>query len=222
MSTQENLDTSQTDDFDRCCDTGHYRRHYQVFTTRPAGSAYETVRPAYELGHRAATNPTYAGRTFEEVEPELRREYRGEQDYESVREHARHGFEWKTVLSGLALAAGGWWAGRKLYDAISEMNEEDEKDSYTFYESHPARSTGLPYERARTGYTLGYAAARNPDYSGRSFEDVETHLRSGFTGPHASSYDSLRDFTRRGYERGRTRQGTTGSGASGSGASGLV
>jgi hypothetical protein len=56
-----------------------------------------------------------------------------------------------------------------------------------------------------TPTTGGYAAARNPDYAARAYDDVEPHLRGGFTGPRAATYDSLRDFGRRGYERSSTR-----------------
>jgi hypothetical protein len=67
------------------------------------------------------------------------------------------------------------------------------------------RSAGVPYSQARTVYVLGYVAGRNPDYSGRGYEDVEPHLRGGYTGRGTGSYDALRDFGRRGYERSSTR-----------------
>ncbi len=213
MNTNQTTDAGVLDDFDQCCESGYYRRHLATTAARGSGTgsaippttSYETVRPAYAYGHRAATNPTYAGRTFEEVETELRRDYPEQSDFDSARDYVRQGFEWKQVLGALAVAAGGWWAGRKIYDAVSEMNEEDETDVRTYYASHPARSTGLPYERARTGYTLGYAASANPDYAGRRYDEVETNLQSGFAG--AGGYDSVRDFARRGYERGTARRG---------------
>lgn len=205
------------DDFDRY-DTGWYRRHFTTRSSLGASPAtatpgtYEEARTGYELGHRAASTPTYSGRPFEEVVVELESDWGQDKPtkFEQVRDFARHAFEWKTVLGGLALALGGWWAGSKLWDAVGEMNEEDEQDCVVFFEAHPARSTGLTYEQARTGYALGYLASRNPDYTGRGFDDVETHLRGGFTGSYGASYDSVRDFTRRGYERG-TLRGTGGS-----------
>lgn len=210
MDTNPMTGSAHADDFDVCCGTGFYRRHVEAPTPTHAKSGstttYDAVRPAYAFGHRAASNPSYVGRSFEEVEADLRQEYEKEEStFEPVRDHVRQGFEWKTILGSLALAAGGWWAGKKVYEAISEMKEEDEQDSRTYYEAHPARSSGLTYERARTGYALGYAASRNPDYKGRSFDDVEPHLRTGFQGPAAAHGDALRDFARRGYERGSTR-----------------
>jgi len=133
------------------------------------------------------------------------------------------------VLGGLAAALGGWWLNRSA-SGEADLDEEAETHYRTHFESHPARASGLTYEHARTGYALGHVASRNPGYSGRSFDEVETDLRGGFTGEHAGSYDTLRDFTRYGYERGRGT-GATGStgtlggpggtgGAGGSGATG--
>ena len=63
----------------------------------------------------------------------------------------------------------------------------------------------MTYERALPGYTLGYVAAGNPGYRGRRFEEIEPDLRHGFTEEPGTDYDTLRDFTRYGYERGTRR-----------------
>lgn len=57
-----------TDDQDRA-----YREHFTSRTDRPVDRAYDDVRPAYQLGHLAAHNPAYKGRSFSEIEPELQR-----------------------------------------------------------------------------------------------------------------------------------------------------
>lgn len=193
---------------------GTYRRHYTATpAATPTVTTYEEARTGYEMGHRAASNPTYANREFTEVEVDLEKESGGR--LSAVKGYARHAFEWKTILGALALAGGAWWLSRRLSETVSEMSEVEEQDCRTYYESHPVRST-VPYEQARTVYVIGYAAARNPDYSGRSYEEVEPHLRSGFTGSRAGSYDTLRDFTRRGYERGSGRSAGLDAGTSGS------
>ena len=100
--------------------------------------------------------------------------------------------------------AGGYWASKKLFSAAAELSAEEERDCRTYYETHPVRSSGVPYSQARTVYVLGYVAGRNPEYAGRGYADVEPHLRGGYTGKRAGSYDTLRDFGQRGYERGST------------------
>lgn len=192
---------NETDDFETF-ETATYRRHYESggINTSP-DVTYDQARIGYQLGHRAASNPTYNTRNFEDVEVDLRGEYPEPERYEAVRPYARHAFEWKKAIGGIALAGGAFWAGKKLLDAVRDA---DEKDLRTYYESHPRR-TELDYDRARTGYMLGYAAARNPEYSGRQYTDVESDLRAGFAGGNTGSYDSLKDFAERGYERGSGR-----------------
>ena len=67
----------------------HYRNSYEQSSDRFADRSYDDVRPAYLIGHLAAMNPDYAGRDFDDLEPELRRGWS-----EQVR--ARHG-DWQSV-----------------------------------------------------------------------------------------------------------------------------
>ena len=182
-----------------------YRRHYTTVGTEGTTGTYDEARSGYAAGHAAASNPVYADRTYEEVEVDVQRDYGDTERFGRVREFARHAFEWKRVVAGVALVAGGYWASKKLFNAAAELSEEEERDCRTYYESHPVRSSGVPYSQARTVYVLGYVAGRNPEYSGRGYTDVEPHLRGGYTGKRAGSYDTLRDFGQRGYERGSTR-----------------
>jgi hypothetical protein len=184
-----------------------YRSHYSTVGTESAGvtGTYDEARTGYAAGHAAASNPANVDRSYEEVEVDLERNV-GADRFGRVREYARHAYEWKGVIAGVALAAaGGYWASRKLASATSELSDVEEQDCRTYYESHPVRSSGVPYNQARTVYVLGYVAGRNPDYAGRAYDEVEPHLRGGYTGRRAGSYDTLRDFGRRGYERGSSR-----------------
>jgi hypothetical protein len=178
-----------------------YRGDFEARTDRPETHTYEQARTGYQIGHTAAAQPANQGREFQEVEVELEQAHTGK--FAEVREYARQGFEWKTALGGLALAAGAYWAGKKAFDAISSSREE-ETHYRTHYESHPSRYT-VSYPQARTYYVIGYTASRNPDYAGRSFDEVEPEIRRGFTGRRASSYEQMRDFCRVGYERGTGR-----------------
>lgn len=204
------------DDFDLHEPT--YRRHYTTVGTETAGGTgtYDEARTGYAAGHAAASNPAYVDRTYEEVEVDLERNV-GTERFARVREFARHSFEWKRVLAGVAVVAGGYWASKKLFSAASELSDQDEQDCRTYYDTHPMRSAGVPYSQARTMYVLGYVAGRNPDYSDRAYDEVEPHLRGGYSGRGTGSYDALRDFGRRGYERSSTPGTGTGGTAFGTG-----
>jgi len=56
-----------TPDFD-----AHYRALWEGRPQRRADQTFDSVRPAYQYGHLAAQHPSYTGRYFADVEPELR------------------------------------------------------------------------------------------------------------------------------------------------------
>src|ERR671939_561926 len=82
------------------------------------------------------------------------------------------------VLGGIAGAVGGWWAGRGIANSLSAND-----DAYfrTHYESSPDRLADRSYEDVRAAYVIGHLAGRNPDYAGKSFEEVEGDLRQGWS-----------------------------------------
>lgn len=54
-------------------DDAVYRNHYENSPTRLDDREYESVSPAYKLGHLAARNPDYRDRPFSDVEHDLKR-----------------------------------------------------------------------------------------------------------------------------------------------------
>lgn len=103
------------------------------------------------------------------------------------------------ILGTIAATIGGWWktASNERHGMPATIEDEAR--------AHFAAMTALPpdmtFERARTGYSLGYMAGRNPEYAGRSFEEVEADLRTGFGLETGDEYERLREFVRFGYER---------------------
>lgn len=75
-----------------------FRSHFQRANMRP-GRSYEQMLPVYAFGQRAARDPRYSGRSFDEVEPELERGWNGDGEtiqggeWGTVRDFARVGFE---------------------------------------------------------------------------------------------------------------------------------
>lgn len=113
-----------------------------------------------------------------------------------------------TIIGGLAGAVGGWWAGRAISEAAEALTEEDE----AYYRSHYAKSGTPPadrsYDDVRPAYHLGHIASRNPNFRGRTWEEVEPELRRGWSddvSKRHGSWESLRGYAREGYARGTTR-----------------
>lgn len=127
------------------------------------------------------------------------------------------------VIGGLAGAIGGWWSGRAISEAAHHYTEADDSLYRSQYEGSSGRLADRSYDDVRPAYQLGHLAAHNPDYSGRSFDEVETDLRRGWTDDVRSrhgEWDSVRPYARDAYERGRGGPGAAGAGAAAAGAYG--
>lgn len=110
------------------------------------------------------------------------------------------------VLGGLAGALGGWWGGKEIAEALTE---DDDRRYRERYEASPHRLADRAYEDVRPAYVVGHLAARNPDYEGRSFEEIEPDLSRGWTDEvvaRTGAWNSIRVYVREAYETGRARE----------------
>lgn len=116
-----------------------------------------------------------------------------------------------TIVGALIGAIGGGWAGFGAGEA-AQLSDVDEARFRSHFTGDPDRPADLGFERARTAYHLGALAARNPDYAGRSFDEVEPDLRQGWTteveGQHGA-WGVMRRYARAGFDttRGAARTG---------------
>jgi hypothetical protein len=108
------------------------------------------------------------------------------------------------LLGALAGAVGGWWAGREVAGALTE---DDDRFYRAHYEHAPDRLADRSYEQVRPAYVAGHLAGRNPEYQGRSFEDVEGDLRVGWgecIGEQCGQWPAMRSYARSAFERARS------------------
>lgn len=112
-----------------------------------------------------------------------------------------------TVIGAVAGAVGGWWAGREVAETAEGYTSDADTHYRNHFESEPATRGGFSsYDQARPLYQLGYVAAQNPDYAGRSFADVEPDLRRGWTPEMEKQYgswDNARGTVSNAYDSGR-------------------
>lgn len=103
------------------------------------------------------------------------------------------------VLGGLAGAFGGWWAGEKAGRAAEDFDQHDH-----YYRGHfdGSDQADLAYHEAAVGYGIGHVAGHNPDYVGKTFDEIEADLRRGWTHD-KRDFDTMRPFVRAGYDRTR-------------------
>jgi hypothetical protein len=70
---------------------------------------------------------------------------------------------------------------------------------------HANRHADRAYEDVRPAYRLGFGAAGNSRFAGKTFEDVEKDLEGGWLNVRIAGgeWQSVRDYAREGFDRGR-------------------
>lgn len=109
-NTPDEVSRSFTAEHDNTCRT-HFenvrRSQSNSTTTSSAGSSesYDTVRPLYQFGHLAGGNPDYQGRSFEEVEGDLKKTWSPEYttafgEWSNVRDYVNTGYSTRHSRGG--------------------------------------------------------------------------------------------------------------------------
>jgi len=107
------------------------------------------------------------------------------------------------LVGGIAGAVGGWWAGREIADAVSK-NDDDAFRRH--FNQVPDRLADRSYDDVRPAYIAGHLAGRNPEYAGRSFEEVESDLRCGWGTEivsHCGEWPGVRRYAQAAFDRAR-------------------
>jgi hypothetical protein len=76
-------------------DDTYYRAHFAYYIDTGEGDRFESVRPAYMLGHLAGFNPEYIGHPWREIEKDLAAAWarRSRADWPTVSEVVRAAFK---------------------------------------------------------------------------------------------------------------------------------
>ena len=109
------------------------------------------------------------------------------------------------LVGGIAGAVGGWWAGHAIADALTD---DDDVVYRSRYETSPSRLGDRAYEDVRPAYQLGHLAGRNPDYAGRSFDQIEPDLQRAWNDIARSrhgEWTTMRGYAREAFSRARSR-----------------
>ena len=109
-----------------------------------------------------------------------------------------------TVIGGIAGAVGGWWAGRTVAEATHKFTQDDDTYYRERFEITPGRLADRNYEDIRPAYQLGHIASMNPDYNGRTFDEVEPDLRHGWSNnlrARHGDWSAVRPYAEEAYNR---------------------
>ncbi|HEX5438889.1 MAG TPA: hypothetical protein VFW98_17180 [Gemmatimonadaceae bacterium] len=117
------------------------------------------------------------------------------------------------AVAAIAGALGGWWSTASVTRAARNFTDEEDRYYREYYESLPNRPVDRAYEDVRAAYQLGYVAAHNPTYSGKSFDEIEPELRQAWTAEmrqRAGDWAAARSYVRTAYERKISTPATSG------------
>lgn len=91
------------------------------------------------------------------------------------------------VFGSAMEALGGWWATDSARDASRSFEGRD-GTCRRHFESSAGTGASRSYESARPLYQFGHVAGQNPDYQGRSFDEVEPDLQRAWGREQSSTF----------------------------------
>lgn len=88
--------------------------------------------------------------------------------------------------------------------ALPGYTDEDDRLFRSHFQ-HANRFADRNYEDVRPAYRFGYAAGGDPRHLGKEFDEVEKDLENGWFNEKLSGdeWQTVRDYAREGFERGR-------------------
>ena len=110
------------------------------------------------------------------------------------------------LIGGIAGALGGWWSGRAVMEAVTTLSQNEDAYYRAHYEALPNRLADRSFADARPAYVLGHVASHNPEYRNKSWNDVSSDLRRGWTEEHSrrfGDWPSVSRFASEGFVHGR-------------------
>jgi hypothetical protein len=113
-----------------------------------------------------------------------------------------------SMIKTAASTMGGWWSRSTPDDAVRSFGAEQDNACRTHFEN--ARREGKNYDAVRPLYQFGHLAGSNPDYQGRSFEEVESDLQKAWTPEYTTAFgewSNVRDYINTGYATRNSRGG---------------
>ena len=98
---------------------------------------------------------------------------------------------------------GGWWSRSTPDQGVQSFTAEADNTCRNHFEQlrREGRSKS-DYDAIRPLYQFGHMAGSNPDYQGRSFEEVESDLQRTWTPEYTTAFGEwnvVRDFINKGY-----------------------
>jgi hypothetical protein len=116
-----------------------------------------------------------------------------------------------SMVRTAASTIGGWWSSSTPDDMTRSFGPVQENTCRQHFEQKRREGRArAEYDSVRPLYQFGHLAGSNPDYQGRSFEEVETDLQRTWTPENTTAFGDwtdVRDYINTGYSTSRHSRG---------------
>jgi len=108
-----------------------------------------------------------------------------------------------SMIKTAASTFGGWWSRSTPDEAVRSFGDEQDRSCRVHFENmHRDRDAKASYDNVRPLYQFGHLAGSNPDYQGRSFDEVENELQQAWSADNSNRYGDwsrVREYVNKGF-----------------------
>ena len=204
----------------------HFRTHYRD-TYGSHTYEYSHYEPAYRSGFRYGTSDEYAGRSFTDLEPDMRRSYEkkhGEGTWADVKEAARHAFQrgrshrtgtGKTTRSQgthtqddvqpKSPSGSGETASGGPGSAMREGGFDTHREAYRRHHKETYGEGERDFRDRIPAYRHGHRFGTSSEHKDRKFGDLEPKMRRSYEKEHGKgTWAKVKDAVRHAFKRSRS------------------
>ncbi len=166
-----------------------FRHHYQS-NYGASGFAFDEYDTAYRYGYDLANSDYYRGRGWDEIEPEIRRNWQSQTDrpWEAFVGAVQHA--WDQVIRAFSGEET-----RERSNVVGNGCRDRDAEFRRHYQSVYGR-TGYPYTRYETAYYYGCELASDERYLGRSWDEIESGARRDWGMRSEEPWEEFQDAVR--------------------------
>lgn len=204
----------------------HFRDHFRKNYKDGESHAYGDYESGYRTGFRHGTSSEHAGRSFGDLEPEMRRRHEkehGEGSWRKVKGAARHAFERGRSHHGSPHTEGSTRSKSHSGDSLassgssqtasggpgSAMREgggfDAHREDYRRHHRETYGDEGDDFSTHEAAYRHGHRYGSAEEHRGRSYEDLEPEMRESYEQEHGrGAWSKVKGAVRHAFSRSRS------------------
>jgi hypothetical protein len=194
-----------------------FREHFRNNYKRGESHVYGDYEAGYRSGFRYGTSDEHAGRSFDKMEPEMRRRYEREhgdaRPWSEVKGAARHAFEHgrtRRSESGATFSGSGETASGGPGSAMREGGFEMHREAYRQHHRATYGESDRDFSAHEPAYRHGHRYGASGEHEGRSFDDLEPEMQRSYEEKHGTgAWAKVKDAVRHAFGNARSERSSS-------------